>query len=106
MHLKVIKVCASLCPDPIGLSEESFASVERTVPAGVTAGVRGGRAEAGKGGLGWEQSKSQREQAQGHELWTDGGDREAAAKRSAGVVEASGGRGQRRGSALRPGVPG
>jgi len=48
---------------------------------------------AGTSGFGWEQSKSQREQAQGDELWTDGGDREAAAEGSARVVEASGGRG-------------
>src|SRR5882762_6549414 len=77
----------------IGFSETSFASAGRTIPAGVTPGVRGGSAEVGTCGLGWEQSKSQREQAQGHELWTDGGDREAAAGGSARVDEASGGRG-------------
>jgi hypothetical protein len=66
-------------PDHSGFSETSSESAGRTVPAGVTPGVRGGRTEVGTGGLGWEQSKSQRKQAQGDELWTDGGDREAFA---------------------------
>src|SRR5208282_234104 len=79
--------------DHIGFSETSFESAGRTVPAGVAPGVRDGSAEVGTSGCGWEQSKSQREQAQGHELWTDGGGREAAAEGSARVVEASGGRG-------------
>src|SRR5260221_6883737 len=79
--------------DHIGFSETSFESAGRTIPAGVSPGVRGGSAEVGTCGLGWEQSKSQREQAQGHELWTDGGDREAAAGGSARVDEASEGRG-------------
>ncbi|PYU54678.1 MAG: hypothetical protein DMG55_30685 [Acidobacteria bacterium] len=60
-------------------SETSFESAGRTIPAGVTPGVRGGSAEVGTCGFGWEQGKGQRDQAQGHELWTDGGDREAAA---------------------------
>src|SRR6266481_672385 len=80
-------------PDHIGFSETSFESAGRTVPAGVTTGVRDGSAEVGTSGFGWEQSKSQREQAQGHELWTDGGGREAVAGGSARVVEASRGRG-------------
>ncbi len=49
--------------------------------------------EVGTCGSGWEQSKSQREQAQGDELWADGGEREAAAGGSENVDEASGGRG-------------
>jgi len=53
--------------------------------ADVTPGVRDGSAEVGTSGFGWEQSKSQREQAQGHDLWTDGGGREAAAGGSARV---------------------
>jgi hypothetical protein len=53
--------------------------------ADVTPGVRDGSAEVGTSGFGWEQSKSQREQAQGHELWTDGGGRDAAAGGSARV---------------------
>src|SRR5258705_3596630 len=95
------KTCLSACwqpaiswiPHHIGFSKTSFENARRTVPAGVTAGVRDGSAEVGTSGFGWEQSKSQREQAQGHELWTDGGDREAAAEGSARVVEASRGRG-------------
>ena len=73
------RVLAAGFPDHSGFSETSFASAGSTVPAGVTPGVRGGRTEVGTGGLGWEQSKSQRKQAQGHELWTDGGDRAALA---------------------------
>src|ERR1700730_7161154 len=80
-------------PHHIGFSETSFESAGRTVPAGATAGVRDGSAEVGTSGFGWEQSKSQREQTQGHELWTDGGDREAAEGGSARVVEASRSRG-------------
>src|SRR5882762_9274953 len=87
------RVLAAGNPDHIGFSETSFESAGRTVPAGVAPGVRDGSAEVGTSGFGWEQSKSQREQAQGHELWTDGGGREAAAGGSARVVEASSGRG-------------
>src|SRR5437016_5688754 len=83
----------SRIPDHSGFSETSFASAGKTVPAGITPGVRGGSAEVGTCGSGWEQSKSQREQAQGDELWADGGEREATAGGSEKVDEASGGRG-------------
>src|SRR5258708_31714315 len=76
-------------PDDIGISETSFESAGRTVPAGTTAGFRGWSAEAGTSGFGREQSKSQRQQAQGDELLADGTDREAAAGRTAKSDEAS-----------------
>src|SRR5260370_20748915 len=79
--------------DHIGFSETSFESAGKTVPTGITPGVRGGSAEVGTRGSGWEQSKSQREQAQGDELWADGGEREAVAGGSEKVDEGSGGRG-------------
>src|SRR5258707_509975 len=39
-------------PDDIGISETSFESAGRTVPAGTTAGFRGWSAEAGTSGFG------------------------------------------------------
>src|SRR5260370_5619814 len=88
-------------PDDIGISETSFESAGRTVPAGTTAGFRGWSAEAGTSGFGREQSKRQRQQAQGDEVMEDGRAREAAAGGRVGTTEARGGRSSGRGGPLR-----
>src|ERR1022692_1707214 len=48
----------------------------------------GGGGEAGAGGVGWEQSESQREQAQGDELRADAGRRKAIKRRGEAVIGA------------------
>ena len=53
----------------------------------------GGDDEAGAGGVGWEQSESQGEQAQGDELRADAGRRKALTRRSAAVMGAGRSRG-------------
>ena len=49
--------------------------------------------EAGAGGVGREQSESQREQAQSDELWADAGRREAIKRRGEADIEAGRGHG-------------
>src|SRR6266481_8826712 len=70
-------------PDHLGFSEATPKGTGRAVPADATADAGDGNDEAGAGGPGWKQVQGQREQAQGHELRTDGGDQEAAARGSA-----------------------
>src|SRR5216684_4094250 len=56
-----------------------------------------GNEEAGAGGVGWEQSESQREQAQGDELRADAGRRKAIKRRGEAVSGAGRSRGRGRG---------
>src|SRR6202166_588927 len=76
-------------PQPIGFSEASSEGAGRAIPAGITNHVGDGNDEAGPRGTGRQQGEGQREQAQGDELWTDAGDREAAAGGSPEIAEPS-----------------
>src|ERR1022692_3055303 len=86
-----------------GLSEATSGGAARVIRSSVADRVAGGDDEAGAGGVGWEESESQREQAQGDELRADEGRREAIKRRGEADIGAGRDHGCRRGYALRTG---